>query len=98
MAVKILIKRKVRGTAIAEVSKMLIQARTNALGEKGYISSETLSNCDNPNEILVISIWRSKADWDAYTEDQTRIALEREFEQLFDGPTEYSVYNMGLAQ
>ena len=98
MTVKVLIKRKVRGTAIAEVSKMLIQARTNALGKNGYISSETLSNCDNPNEILVLSIWRNKADWDAYREDQTRMNLEREFEQLFDGPTEYSVYNMGLSQ
>jgi len=98
MTVKILIKRKVRDTAIAEVSKMLIQARTNALGKNGYISSETLSNCDNPNEILVLSIWRSKADWDGYREDQSRIDLEKEFEQLFDGPTEYSVYNMGLSQ
>lgn len=98
MTVKILIKRKVRDTAIAEVSKMLVQARTNALGKKGYISSETLSNCDNPNEILVLSMWRSKADWDAYRKDQIRMDLEREFEQLFAAPTEYNVYNMGLSQ
>ena len=98
MTVKILIKRKVKDTAMEEVSKMLIQARTNALGKHGYISAETLSNCDNPKEILVLSMWRSKADWDAYREDQTRMDLEREFEQLFDGPTEYSVYNMGLSQ
>ena len=98
MTVKILIKRKVRDSAIAEASKMLIQARTNALEKKGYISSETLSNCVNPNEILVLSMWRSKADWDDYTKDQSRMDLEKEFEQLFDGPTEYSVYNMGLSQ
>jgi quinol monooxygenase YgiN len=98
MTVKILIKRKVKDTAMAEASKMLIQARTNALGENGYISSETLSNCDNPKEILVVSMWRSKADWDVYREDQTRMDFEREFEQLFESPTEYSVYNLGLSQ
>ena len=98
MTVKILIKRKVKDTAMAEASKMLIQARTNALGKNGYISSETLSNCDNPKEILVVSMWRSKADWDAYKNNQTRIDLEKEFEQLFDSPTEYSVYNLGLSQ
>ncbi len=98
MTVKILIKRKIRDAAITEASKMLIQARTNALGKKGYISSETLSSCENPNEIMVLSMWRSKADWDAYKEDQSRIDLEREFEQLFDGPTEYSAYNLGLPQ
>jgi len=98
MAVKILIKRTVKGSAMAEVSKMLVQARTNALGKNGYISSETLSNCDNPNEILVVSMWRNKADWDAYRGNQTRIDFERECEQLFDSPTEYSVYNLGLSQ
>ena len=98
MTVKILIKRKVKDAAMAEVSKMLVQARTNALGKNGYISSETLSNCDNPNEILVVSMWRSKADWDVYREDQTRMNFERECEQLFDGPTEYSVYNLGISQ
>ena len=98
MTVKILIKRKIKGIAMAEVSKMLIQARTNALGKNGYISSETLSNYDNPNEILVVSMWRSKADWDVYREDQTRMNFERECEQLFDSPTEYSVYNLGLSQ
>jgi len=98
MTVKILIKRKVKATAMAEVSKMLVQARINALGKNGYISSETLSNCDKPNEILVVSIWRNKADWDAYREDQTRMNFERECEQLFESPTEYSVYNLGLSQ
>ena len=98
MTVKILIKRKVKATAMAEVSKMLVQARTNALGKNGYISSETLSNCDNPNEIVVVSMWRSKADWDVYKEDQNRMEFEREFEQLFESPTEYCVYNLGLSQ
>jgi len=97
MTVKILIKRKVKDAAMTEVSKMLVQARINALGKNGYISSETLSNYDNPNEILVVSIWRNKTDWDAYRENPTRINFEREYEQLFESPTEYSVYNLGLS-
>ncbi len=96
MTVKILIKRKVKDAAIIETSKMLIQARSNAMGKKGYISSETLSSCDNPSEILVVSMWQSKADWDAYLGDPTRIELEREFEQLFESPVEYKAYNLGL--
>lgn len=98
MTVKVLIKRKFREAAIPEISRMLIQARTNALGKTGYMSSETLRNCEDPNEIMVLSMWRHKADWDAYREDQSRMDLEREFEPLFDGPTEYRVYNMGLTE
>lgn len=98
MTVKVLIKRNFKEAATPEMSKMLIQARTNALGKNGYISSETLRHCENPKEILVLSMWRHKEDWDAYREDQGRMDLEKEFEPLFDGPTEYRVYHMGLTE
>jgi len=65
---------------------------------KGYISAETLRNCDNPNEILVLSMWQSKADWFAYQKDPSRETLENEFNELFDNPTEYVAYNMGLEE
>ncbi len=97
MIVKVLIKRKVKDGAIVETSKMLIQARSNAMKKKGYISSETLSNVDNPNEILVISMWRSKEDWYNYMGDPSRKDFEKEYEQLSDAPTEYSVFNLGLS-
>jgi len=42
MAVKVLIKRKVKDGKLNEVSKLLIKARYNAIGQQGYISSETL--------------------------------------------------------
>lgn len=70
MTVKVLIKRNFKEAAVPEISKMLIQARTNALGKTGYISSETLRHCENPNDIMVISMWRHKEDWDAYRKDQ----------------------------
>lgn len=96
MTVKILIKRKFKDVNFSKVSEMLIKARTNALGNKGYISSETLRNCDDPNEILVVAMWEKKADWDRYKDSTARKELETKFAEILDGPTVYAAYNLGL--
>jgi len=96
MTVKILIKRKFKGGNFSKVSEMLIKARTNALGNNGYISSETLRNCDNQNEILVVAMWEKKADWDRYKDSAARKELEAKFAEILDGPTVYAAYNLGL--
>ncbi len=96
MTVKILIKRKFKDVNFSKVSEMLIKARTNALGNKGYISSETLRNCDDPNEILVVAMWEKKADWDSYKDSAARKELETKFAEILDGPTVYAAYNLGL--
>jgi heme-degrading monooxygenase HmoA len=64
--VKVLIKRRLKNASIKEASEILIQARYNAMGAKGYISSETLTSCDDPSKIVVISMWQKKEDWDVY--------------------------------
>ena len=96
MAVKIFIKRTFKDGNLQKASEMLIQARTNAMGEQGYISSETLRGCDNPNEILVVSMWEKKVDWDRYKDKTSRKELEAKFSELLDGSTEYGGYNLGL--
>lgn len=96
MTVKVLIRRKIKDSAMKEASKMLIQARTNAVGNPGYISSETLCLTNNPQEVVIISTWRNNMDWYNYTQKPSRIDLEREFEQLFEEPTEYKVYDLGF--
>jgi heme-degrading monooxygenase HmoA len=96
MTVKIFIKRKLREGNFSKVSEMLIKARTNVLGNTGYISSETLRGCDNPNEILVVAMWDKKENWDRYKESAERREVEAEFKELLDGPTVYAAYNLGL--
>jgi len=95
MAVKVIIKRIFRDGALREAHKMLIQARQNAMQEEGYISSETLSNCDNPNEIIVLSMWHSRKDWDRYEFSPARRELESRMSEMIEGKTETTAYEMG---
>lgn len=96
MAVKIIIRRRLKEGNLNKASEMLILARTNAMEEQGYISSETLRGCEDPNEIVVISMWEKKEDWDRYQEKASRREIEVEFEKLLDGPAVYDGYNLGL--
>jgi len=96
MAVKVLIKRKVKDGKLNEASKLLIKARYNAMGQQGYISSETLSGCDDPNNVVVISMWQRIENWNQWKNGDLRAENETAIEALLDGPTEYETYNLGL--
>ena len=96
MSVKILIRRKFKKEALQNASAMLIKARTNAMGNKGYISTETLVNYDDPQSVLILSMWQSKEDWDSYRDSDTRKEHEDKYADMFEGSTEYEVFKVGM--
>lgn len=96
MSVKILIKRRFKAEKVQDASSMLIKARTNAMGNKGYISTETLVNYDDPQSVLIISMWQTKEDWDAYKESDMRKEHEEQHSQLFEGSASYEVFRVGM--
>jgi heme-degrading monooxygenase HmoA len=96
MTVKVIIKRKFKEGCLREAAKMLIQARNNAMKEDGYISSETLSNCDDPDEIIVLSMWETRKDWWRYKDSTARQELEHQFEELLEVRTQTASYEMGM--
>jgi heme-degrading monooxygenase HmoA len=96
MAIKVLIKRKIAEGKLNEASQLLINARSMAMVQPGYISSETLSGIDNPNNIVVVSMWQKIENWDQWKNSEERAENEAKFEALIDGRTEYETYNLGM--
>ncbi len=96
MSVKILIRRKFKKDALNNASAMLIKARTNAMGNEGYISTETLVNYDDPQSVLIISMWQKKEDWDRYKNSAARKEHEEKYLAMFEGSTEYEMYKVGM--
>jgi heme-degrading monooxygenase HmoA len=96
MAVKVLIKRKIKNGKLSEASKLLIKARYAAMGQQGYISSETLTDCNEPNNVVVVSMWQNIEDWNHWKKSDLRSEIEIGFESLLDGSTKYEAYNLGL--
>ena len=96
MSVKILIRRKFKKEALKNASAMLIKARTNAMGNQGYISTETLVNYDDPQLVIILSMWQSKDDWDRYRDSDTRKEHEDKYADMFEGSTEYEILRVGM--
>jgi len=77
MVVKVLIKRKFKEGKAREVFSLLNKFRSYAMNQKGYISGETLLNHDDPQKILVISIWQDIENWMKWRENSDRQANEK---------------------
>ncbi|MBW2406959.1 MAG: antibiotic biosynthesis monooxygenase [Deltaproteobacteria bacterium] len=96
MAVKVLIKRKIKNGMLNEASKLLIKARYAAMGQQGYISSETLTDCNDPNNVVVVSMWQKIENWNQWKNTDLRSEIETGFETLLDEPAKYECYNLGM--
>jgi heme-degrading monooxygenase HmoA len=95
MAVKIIIRRKVPKEKESDLLPLLIQLRSLAIAQPGYISSETLRNLDNPGKYLVISTWQSVDNWKAWFSNKQRVEIQEKVDILLREKTEYSVYLYG---
>lgn len=92
MAVRIFIKRKLAESHIIELSILLKKLRSLTLNQPGYISGETLQRIDKPGESMVISTWRSVEDWNSWVNNEKRMVIQTEIDQLLGEETEYAVY------
>ncbi len=96
MAVKILIKRKFKNGNMRAASRFLVNNRTGAMKQPGYISSETLRSIDDEDQVMVVSMWENMEAWEAWKNSDTRKANEEEFKEYLTGETEYEHYSLGL--
>lgn len=92
MTVKIFIKRNVTSSKVPELSVLLKRLRGVTLMQPGYISGQTLKRLDKAQECMVISTWRSIEDWNDWLQNEKRIAIQSEIDELLDEETEYSIY------
>ena len=96
MAVKIIIKRKFKAGSMKAVSRFLINTRTGAMKQPGYIASENLRNLNDKDQIVVVSMWESIEAWEAWKNSDERKAYVEEFKDYYVGDAEYEHYGLGL--
>ncbi len=94
MTVKIFIKRKVSSENILALTTLLKNLRSLTLNQSGYIYGETLKRVDRKDECMVISTWRSLEDWNAWLNNEERVAIQSEIDLLLGTETDYSVYEV----
>lgn len=96
MAIKVLIKRRFKEGHFKEIDNMIKKVRYGAMNQKGYISSETMWDHEDPFRVVIASTWRDKKSWSTWKNSPERQARESEFEAYLDGETEYEVFDLGF--
>jgi len=92
MTVKIFIKRSVTDSKVAELTVLLKRLRSITLMQPGYISGQTLKRLDKAKECMVISTWRSIEDWNDWVNNEKRIGIQAEIDELLGEETKYAIY------
>ena len=93
MSIEVMIKRKIKqGPRARKAVPLILQLRTLATYQPGYISGRTLFNVENPEDCLVISEWQTLEDWYKWMKSKERAEIQRKIDALTGEQTEYGIY------
>ena len=97
MAIEILIKRATdHGNSAKILLPHIIELRSHAVKQPGYISGETLFNIERSQECLVLSRWTKLEHWQNWLRNPLRIELNEKIEKLLNTKSEYDIYSVSL--
>ena len=93
MAVEVIIRRTFKDPLQAEkLVPLIVQLRSLATIQKGYMTGQTLRCLDCPGEYLVISTWHTQEDWNRWFNSDARQELQQKIDKLLGEPTQYRIY------
>ena len=94
MAVRIIIERKIKKGKELDLAKLLLELRSRAVKQKGYITGETLRDYDDPSTHIVISTWESAGDWKSWSNRGERMEVQSQIEGLLTEPSRTKIYEL----
>lgn len=97
MIAKIIIKRRFVEGKDKQILALLNEIRSKAMNQPGYISGETLSKKDFPQNLAVIATWQSIEDWYRWKNSEERCKYEAMIEIYQTRPTEFEEYLLGTS-
>jgi quinol monooxygenase YgiN len=95
MAIKVLITRTFKPDNLKQASRFLMELRSLATLQKGYMSGETLVSANNPNKLTVVSTWISQKRWEEWQASSERKGFSKKIEPLLESAEETEVFLVG---
>jgi heme-degrading monooxygenase HmoA len=94
MAVRIIIERKIKKGKELDLARLLLELRSRAVKQKGYITGETLRDYDDPSAHIVISTWESVEDWKSWSGKTERMEVQSKIDDLLTEPSRMRIYEL----
>ena len=93
MAITVFIQRKFSDKEkAAKLAPLIVEIRSLATMQPGYITGKTFRCLDCPGEYIVISTWNSLDDWNNWLQSKQRMALQKQVDDLLGEVTQYRIY------
>ena len=93
MAITVLIQRKFSDEQKAtKLAPLIVEIRSLATVQPGYITGKTFRCIDSPGEYMVISTWNSLDDWNNWLQSKQRMNLQKQIDDLLGEVTQYRIY------
>lgn len=91
--VRVIVERHCQPGKQAEMESLLVELRTKAMRQRGYISGETLQSVDDPLLWLVISTWTDADLWRMWETMPERRETLSKIEPLLAAPEKVSIFS-----
>ena len=93
MAISVFIQRKFSDKEkAAKLAPLIVELRSLATVQPGYITGKTFRCIDCPGEFIVLSTWNSLDDWNTSLQSKQRMALQKQVDDLLGEVTQYRIY------
>lgn len=96
MAVTVLIDRTFKPEGIEKAYEVLVQLRSLATLEPGYISGQTLVASNNPNRLVVMATWASVQQWENWRDSEPRAKQNAELKPLLASPEKVDILRVSV--
>lgn len=77
---------------VARAIDLIREKRSEAMKQPGFITGLTLTNMDDPTNMLVISTWESRDAWDAWDKEKKKAEMNPRIYELLSEPFTVRIY------
>lgn len=90
--IRVIIERQVAESLEDIYEQRARSVLQQAVEVPGFISGESLQDVNNPNHRLILSTWRSAADWYRWYQSPERRAMLAELTPMIDGQERIMIF------
>ena len=80
--IRVMIERHCQHGKEKQLRDLMLELRSTAMRQPGYMTGETLREADNPSVFMVISTWITLDAWKAWQTSRQRLLIEEMMEPL----------------
>lgn len=97
--IRVVIEHKIKSPEhIARAIDLIREKRNEAMKQPGFITGETLTNADDPTNMLVISTWENREAWDAWDKKKKKAEMNPRIYELLSEPFTVRIYEYYMIQ